>query len=72
LTINSEPEVARKGFAKGSYIGTTDRYELGGSPDMKASAIRFQNLERAKAIGRAVWDAIKTDALHESDQFNRF
>jgi hypothetical protein len=57
--------MSRKGTARGSYIGTTDRSELSGTPEAKDAAIRYQAIERAKAIGRAVWDAIKFDVLKD-------
>jgi len=65
LGLDGGAKMSRKGTARGSYIGTTDRSELSGTPEAKDAAVRYQAIERAKAIGRAVWDAIKFDVLKD-------
>ncbi len=48
-----------KGSAAGSYFGTTDRSDMIGAPTSKSTAIKVVNTQRAKALARAVWEAVR-------------
>lgn len=54
-----DPERKVEGIAGGAYFGTTDKYDMSGSPDAKAYSIRLTNRQRIEAIANAAWDAIK-------------
>ncbi len=65
LSLNDSPFQEFKGIAKGAYFGTTNRRTMVGSPDAEALEIRTTNRERARAVGRAIWDAVKLNVLRE-------
>lgn len=53
-----------KGWAKGQFFGTTDPYELSGSPEDKAIFIRLENKRRMDAIAKAIWAGAKSTLEH--------
>ncbi len=65
LSLNDSPFQELKGTAKGAYFGTTNRRTMVGSPDAEALEIRTTNRERARAVGRAIWDAVKLNVLRQ-------
>jgi hypothetical protein len=54
-----DPDRKLEGSAGGAYFGTTDRSELGGSPQAKMASIRLTNQRRLDAIAAATWSAIR-------------
>ncbi len=58
LLSRAGTEQKLNGESGGSYFGTTDRWEMNGSPNDKAHMIRVVAKQRAEAIGKAVWNAL--------------
>jgi hypothetical protein len=50
----------RKGKAPGPFFGTTDMGELRGAPADRERMVQVVNQQKADALGRAVWEAIKS------------
>lgn len=48
-----------KGEAEAGYFGTTEMRNLSGSPEAKYFAIDLVNRDRARAVGKAVYNAVK-------------
>ena len=48
-----------QGEAEAGYFGTTEMRNLSGSPEAKYYAIDLVNRDRARAVGKAVYNAVK-------------
>ena len=59
ITDGSEKKL--KGEAEAGYFGTQNKRDLSGTPEMKSYAIQLVNQDRARAIGKAIFEAVKYD-----------
>jgi len=50
-----------KGEAEAGYFGTQNKRDLSGTPEMKSYAIQLVNQDRARAIGKAIFEATKNE-----------